>query len=135
MTLIVGHRISRAEYESQRKSVVIPLEGTIPRCSHSIYFPDYDSEKPEMKNVCCVLCVPLRPENGNGRKFVLPRACNDSMNERDRVRANGHAPGTYCAKCGSAIHSEEPGGREWRCEDCGAIRPAPRKKAGHDATD
>lgn len=96
----------------------IPLEGTLPRCGHSVYWPANDEVA-----WCCGLCNPLAARPGNAPENIkLPPI---HRKDADELYANRNDP-TRCRKCHSAVHSVEPDGR-WRCADCGLVRRAPRK--------
>jgi ribosomal protein L37AE/L43A len=93
---------------------MVPSEGTIPRCCHSIYAPDHG------KALSCEACYPLRP--AFQRFVVLPAR---HMKDEHDVFANEHAPGR-CPKCNARVHFVLDDGH-WECGECQTKYKGPKK--------
>jgi len=107
---------------------LIPPEGSLRRCRHSVYWP-----KRHEIAWCCQFCNPDgRRPFGAPLSVILPRT-NGGHKPDDAIFANKKNP-ARCPQCNSAVHSVEPDGR-WRCEDftedgepCATLYKPPRKK-------
>jgi hypothetical protein len=98
----------------------VPPEGTLPRCEHSHYRHGHPPNA-----FHCYACNPVRPGD-QAANFVLPRSSSTPLNGHNRQKANGNDASGMCPKCFSRVHSEE-NKRQWRCEECFTVYPAPRR--------
>jgi hypothetical protein len=99
---------------------------SIPRCPHSVYYPQkfIDLREP---NWGCGFCNE-RAHDGdmNIKRFVMPET-GSLRDEPERLFANGAQSSGHCPKCFSRVHSvSEKSSRVWVCADCGTNFNAPR---------
>ena len=105
----------------------VPINGTIPRCPHSIYAPD----EAGTAAYSCRLCFPVCPVVQ--RPIVIPVDSGTALNRDGKVHANKKEPGS-CPSCGSRVHFES-NGKTWCCGECDHEYPAPVRKVWQPETD
>jgi ribosomal protein L37AE/L43A len=93
---------------------------TIPRCQHSVYYPQkfIDAGSPNYGCSFCNSNANIARENTHG--FSMPESGVSLTGNDGKLRANNYVTAGECPDCRSRIHYvSEKSSRVWLCADCG----------------